>query len=156
MGTFGSRDCVDHSLNPCGFACWIWIFIIASGMSKRSFCIFRRIHVLLTWASQVANECFFPPPLVTKTDTWIRTLNIIDAEIAANYQHKMAIYGVNKQQERKKYGTDLSLWKARDIYISHATLTSKISMTRYNCLLYMKCKCKAMLWLCSLWVTQCH
>ena len=28
----------------------------------------------LTWASQVAYACFFFPPLVTKTDTWIRTL----------------------------------------------------------------------------------
>ena len=27
------------------------------GMSERSFCIFRRIHVRLTWASQVAYEC---------------------------------------------------------------------------------------------------
>ena len=71
---FGSRDCVDQGSNPGGFACWIWIFIIASGMSERSFCIFRRIHVRLTWASQVAYECFFFPPLVTKTDTWIRTL----------------------------------------------------------------------------------
>ena len=49
-------------------------FIIASGMSERSFCIFLRIHVRLTSASQVAYECFFSPPLVTKTDTWIRTL----------------------------------------------------------------------------------
>ena len=44
-------------------------------MSERSFCIFRRIHVRLTWASQVAYECFCFPPLVTKTDTWIRTLD---------------------------------------------------------------------------------
>ena len=43
-------------------------------MSERSFCIFLRIHVRLTSASQVAYECFFSPPLVTKTDTWIRTL----------------------------------------------------------------------------------
>ena len=43
-------------------------------MSERSFCIFRRIHVRLTWASQVAYECFFFPELVTKTDRWIRTL----------------------------------------------------------------------------------
>ena len=27
-------------------------------MSERSFCIFRRTHVRLTWASQVAYECF--------------------------------------------------------------------------------------------------
>ena len=27
-------------------------------MSEHSFCIFRRIHVRLTWASQVAYECF--------------------------------------------------------------------------------------------------
>ena len=27
-------------------------------MSERSFCIFRGIHVRLTWASQVAYECF--------------------------------------------------------------------------------------------------
>ena len=52
------------------FDCGIRFFIIASGMSERSFCIFRRIHVRLTWASQVAYECFFFPPLVTKTDTW--------------------------------------------------------------------------------------
>ena len=31
----------------------------------------------LTWASQVAYECFCFPPLVTKTDTWIRTLIMI-------------------------------------------------------------------------------
>ena len=43
-------------------------------MSERSFCIFRRIHVRLTWASQVAYECFFFSQLVTKTDRWIRTL----------------------------------------------------------------------------------
>ena len=43
-------------------------------MSERSFCIFRKIHVQSTWATQVAYECFFSPPLVTKTDTWIRTL----------------------------------------------------------------------------------
>ena len=75
---FGSRDWVDHSSNPCGLACGIRFFIIASGMSEHSFCIFRRIHVRLTWASQVAYECFFfspaGPALVTKTDTWIRTL----------------------------------------------------------------------------------
>ena len=58
VGTFGSRDCVVQSSNPGGFAYWIWIFIIASGMSERSSCIFRRIHVLLLWASQVAYECF--------------------------------------------------------------------------------------------------
>ena len=74
VGMFSSRDWVDQGSNPCGFACWIWIFIIASGMCERSFCIFRRIHVRLTWASQVAYESFFFPPLVTKTDTWIRTL----------------------------------------------------------------------------------
>ena len=50
---------MDHGSNPCGFACGIRFFIIASGMSERSFCIFRRIHVRLTWASQVAYECFF-------------------------------------------------------------------------------------------------
>ena len=50
-------------------------------MSERSFCIFRRIHVRLTWASQVAYDCFFFPPLVTKTDTWIRTLGADDLRV---------------------------------------------------------------------------
>ena len=47
-------------------------------LSERSFFIFRRIHVRLTWASQVA---YFFPPLVTKTDTWIRTLVYIKKNI---------------------------------------------------------------------------
>ena len=34
----------------------VLIFIIASGMSERSFCIFRRIHLRLPLASQVAYE----------------------------------------------------------------------------------------------------
>ena len=32
----------------------------------------------LTWASQVACECFFFSPLVTNTDTWIQTLTALE------------------------------------------------------------------------------
>ena len=58
MGTFCSRDRVNLGSNPDGFNLVVWIFIASSGMRKRSFCIFRRIHVRLTLASQVAYERF--------------------------------------------------------------------------------------------------
>ena len=58
VGTFGSRHCVDQGSNHGSLTWFVSIFIIASGMSERSFCIFRRIHVRVTWASQVAYECF--------------------------------------------------------------------------------------------------
>ena len=58
VGTFSSRDCVDQGSNPGNFTRLVWIFIIASGMSERSFCIFRRIHLRLTLVSRVAYECF--------------------------------------------------------------------------------------------------
>ena len=58
MGTFGNRDCVDKGSNPVNFTSLVDIFLIASGMSERSFCIIRRIPVRLPLASQIAYECF--------------------------------------------------------------------------------------------------
>ena len=61
--TYSSCDCVDQVSNPVGFTCLVWIFTIQRGMSERSFCIFRRIHLRLELASQVAYACFFFTPV---------------------------------------------------------------------------------------------
>ena len=53
--------------NPDSFACNSRIFTILSGMSERSFCIFRRIHVRLPLASQITYE-YFPFTAVPQTD----------------------------------------------------------------------------------------
>ena len=62
-----NRDCVVQGSNPDSFACKTRIFTIPSGMSERSFSIFRRIHVRLPLASQIAYECF-PFTAVPPTD----------------------------------------------------------------------------------------
>ena len=54
--TFGNRDREAAGSNPACFTHLHRNFIIASGTSERSFCIFQRIHVLLTLASQVAYD----------------------------------------------------------------------------------------------------
>ena len=67
LGTYVNRDCEVQGANPDNFACRSGIFTNPSGMSERSFCIFRRIHVRLPLASQIAYECF-PFTAVPQTD----------------------------------------------------------------------------------------
>ena len=59
------RSAVDQSSNPVGLT--LWFVTISSGMSELVFYIFRRIHVRLPSACQVADERFTFTP-VPQTD----------------------------------------------------------------------------------------
>ena len=67
VGTFASRGFVDQGSNPCSFTSSLSVFVIVSGMSELSLCIFRRIYVQLPLASQITYECF-PFTAVPPTD----------------------------------------------------------------------------------------
>ena len=67
MGAFRSHDLGEQGSIPAGFAPLGLIFIVPSGISERFFCMFRRIHVRLPLACQVAFECFSFAP-VPQTD----------------------------------------------------------------------------------------
>ena len=67
VGTYAFRDCVVQGSNPASFIWLIRFFTMPSGMCKRPFCIFRRTHVRLPLACQVAYKCFSFTP-VPQTD----------------------------------------------------------------------------------------
>ena len=101
VGTYVNRDCEVQGSNPDSFVCNSRVFTIPSGMSEQSFCIFRRIHVRLPLASQIAYECF---PFTPVPQTDLKHFNLESSLGYAWLTGKSTPTGLDASPEAESHG----------------------------------------------------